>query len=216
MPNTLLATLPADDLESISGFLSPSSLFENDVLEQAGRILEDVYFLEDGLASLVVTCPDIGSVGIAMIGPEAMSGLSLLFGVEHSPFRCVVQRHGPALKIPAERLSALMAERPSLHAHLLRAAHAVNRQMAETALFNSRGSVLQRLSRWLLIANERLGGDELPLTHEGLAMLMGVRRSSVTVALNILQRDETLMVRRASITILDREKLVPHGYNHGA
>ena len=90
MPNTLLSTLPEADLHSLSAFLSPGSLLENDVLEEPGRRLEEVFFLEDGLATLTVVTAEIGSIGVAVIGPESMSGLSLLFGAESSFFRCVV------------------------------------------------------------------------------------------------------------------------------
>jgi CRP-like cAMP-binding protein len=208
VPNALLATATEADRRRLVPHLSVAHLFEKDVLEDPSRPLEYVYFLEDGLAMLCAVARGANPVGLALIGPEGMTGLSLLLGTEAPLFQCVVKRHGPALRLPAATLRQILAEEPGLHRHLLGAVRALSVQIADTAVFNGRCTVLQRLARWLLLAHERVGGDEICLTHEDLALLLGVRRASVTVALHVLEVEALIASRRASITILDRGGLL--------
>lgn len=216
MPNTLLASADEEDRRLLMPHLSSVSLFKNDVLEEPGQPIEFAYFLEDGVAMLAVASADHRPAGVALIGPEAMSAVALLLGADRSVFRCVVKRHGPALRVEAAVLRRLLATSPRLHRHLLGAARALAVQLADTAFFNLRCTVLQRVARWLFLAGERSGGNELPLTHEDLAVLLGVRRASVASALNALEASRAIASHRASIRILDRagllERATPAGY----
>jgi CRP-like cAMP-binding protein len=164
-----------------------------------------VYFMESGFASVVANGQFNIEVGI--IGREGMSGLSVVLGSTDNPANeTFMQIGGSGQAIEAHRLSEAIGASASLHRGLLRYAHAFLVQTSQTALSNGRSKIEERLARWLLMASDRVQG-ELPLTHEFLAIMLGVRRSGVTTALQELVRNGMIQRRRGFVTILDREGL---------
>src|SRR5215212_11022200 len=136
-----------------------------------------------------------------------MAGLPVVLGIDHSPHAYMVQAAGQALRIPAPDLRAALRHSPSLHAGLLRYAHALMVQTAETAYANAGFTMEARLARWILMTDDRLEREELPLTHEFLSMMLGVRRPGVTLAIQALESGGLIRAKRGSLTVLDRAGL---------
>jgi CRP-like cAMP-binding protein len=202
--NLLLARMRRDDLDRLAPGLEPVTLQIREVVVPAGEPIAHVHFLEEGLGSTVVPHDP---VEIGMMGREGLTGVSVLFGVDRSPHETFMQVGGGALRIEAGRLRAAMDESPGLTAHLLRYAHAFQVQTAQTVHANSRFKLETRLARWLLMAHDRMPGDEIPLTHEFLAIMLGVRRAGVTVALHALEGERLIRARRGSVTVVERPGL---------
>jgi CRP-like cAMP-binding protein len=136
-----------------------------------------------------------------------MTGLAVLMGTDRTPNDIFMQLGGTGFRITAENLRQAMDRSPRLHRQLLRYGHAFVIQASSTALANARGNIEERLSRWILMAHDRIDGDELPLTHEFLGLMLGVRRPGVTVALNCLVKVALIKTGRGIISILDRKGL---------
>jgi CRP-like cAMP-binding protein len=136
-----------------------------------------------------------------------MVGKAVVLGLDRTPNETFIQVEGAALRLRSEELSRAMDERPSIRGVLLRYVHTCLIQIAHAALANGRYNIRERLARWLLTCHDRLGRDELPLTHEFLSLMLGVRRSGVTQALNLLEVEKTITVRRGQIIVSDRRKL---------
>jgi CRP-like cAMP-binding protein len=136
-----------------------------------------------------------------------MTRLPIVLGNDHAPHETFVQVAGEGKRITADNLRAAMQKSRSLEQAFLKCAHAFMNQTANTALSNGTASLEERLARWLLMANDRLEGNEIPLTHEFLSLMLGVRRAGVTVALNYLKQRGIIQLARGHIIILDREGL---------
>jgi CRP-like cAMP-binding protein len=167
--------------------------------------VERIYFPEDGLASTVITAGD-ERVEVSLFGRDGMSGISVVHGVNGSPMETFIQTPGSALVIGRAAFEAALAKSGTLKGLFLVASEVRTGQIAPSVLSNARHTVEQRLARWLLMCQDRLDADDLPLTHEFLALMLGVRRASVTTALHILEG--AMIIRgRGLIQIRDREKL---------
>jgi CRP-like cAMP-binding protein len=142
-----------------------------------------------------------------IIGREGLVGVPIVLGVDRSPHGFLVQAEGKALRIATADLRAINAERPAIHAVLMRYVHALMVQTASTAFSNASFTIEARLARWILMTRDRLDSEELPLTHEFLSMMLGVRRPGVTVAVQILEGNGLIRATRGRITVLDRKKL---------
>lgn len=206
--NLLLALLPAADLALLQPHLELTELKPRQVLADYDTPISHAYFPESGIASMVVASPDGHVAEAHMFGREGMAGLSIVLFTEQVPAKLFVQIGGKAWRIAAPELQALFARSPALHRLLLRYVHTALMQTAYTALSNAAHTIEQRLARWLLMAHDRVDDDEIGFTHEFLALMLNVRRPSVTTALHLLEGDGLIRGSRARVFIRDREGLV--------
>ena len=184
--NRLLAALSSADFALLQPDLDPVSLELRQVLETADEPIAHNYFIESGLASVVAGNGNHRRrIEVGLIGFDGMTGLAVVLGNDRSPNENFMQVGGEGRRISSDRLRMAMQESRSLHGVLLNFAHAFMNQIASTALSNGTASVEERLARWLLMAHDRMDDDNIPLTHEFLALMLGVRRAGVTVALNV-------------------------------
>jgi CRP-like cAMP-binding protein len=205
--NKLLARLSRADARLLEDHLEAVDLPVRRQLQGRDKKVEQVYFLDSGVASIVANGGG-REIEVGMIGREGMSGSSVLLGNgDRFPHEIYMQIAGRGQRLSAVKLRAAIAASTSLHQVLLRYVHYFVAQTTQTALANGRSKIEERLARWLLMAHDRLDGDEVPLTHEFLAVMLGVRRSGVTTALQELERKGLIAHRRSLITILDREGL---------
>ena len=175
-------------------------------LENRNKAIEHVYFIEHGFASVVANGTG-RSIEVGLIGREGMTGLAVVMGTDRSPHDTFIQAAGDAQRISAAALRSAMEQSPALHRFFLRYGHAFVIQTAQTALANGRSKIEERLARWLLMAQDRLDGDEVPLTHEFLSVMLGVRRPGVTVTLDLLEKQGLIRAKRGVVVILDRTGL---------
>jgi CRP-like cAMP-binding protein len=183
----------------------PLSLPAKTVLYKRHGRIDFVFFPLSGLISSVAGASERIEVGL--IGREGMTGLSAVLGVDTSPHECFVQISGEAIRISAPELMQAFEAEADLRKHILLYAREFMLQIAGTALANGKYTIEERLARWLLLCRDRLDGDEIPLTHDFISLLMGVTRPGVTIALNTLERANLVRSARGRITILDRAKL---------
>jgi CRP-like cAMP-binding protein len=175
-------------------------------LEARNKAIDAIYFIEHGIASVVADGTG-RSIEVGLIGREGMTGLAVVMGSDRSPHETFMQVGGDGQRIAAGKLRQLTEENPTLHRLLLRYGHAFVIQTAQTALANGRSKVEERLARWLLMANDRLDGNRVPLTHEFLSTMLGVRRPGVTLALKHLEDQGLIQAKRGAIVIVDRTRL---------
>jgi CRP-like cAMP-binding protein len=205
--NSLLAALPADEWKRWSPFLEPIDLPLGEVLYESGGTLAYVYFPVDAIVSLLYVMENGASAEIAVVGNEGVVGISLFMGGESTPSRAVVQSAGAGYRLAAEVMkSEFNRSAPVLHL-LLRYTQALITQMAQTAVCNRHHSLDQQLCRWLLLSLDRLQGDELIMTQELIANMLGVRREGVTEGALKLQKAGLIRYARGRILILDRAGL---------
>ena len=206
-PNRILSRLSKADFGLLKPHLEPVDLPLRKMLAARNKRVEYVYFPESGFASVVANGETAIEVGI--IGREGMTGMSVALGNRDPvPHETYMQLAGHGRRIPAEQLRKAIAASVPLHHVLLAYVHSFMTQTTQTVLANGRGKIEERLARWLLMADDRADSDELPLTHEFLGIMLGVRRSGVTVALQELERKGLIAHKRSVITLMDREGLV--------
>jgi CRP-like cAMP-binding protein len=205
--NHLLDALPARDYERLAPNLEMVPMRLGDVLYESGDKLRHVYFPTTSIISLLYVMEDGASAEIAVVGNEGILGISLFMGGETTPSRAVVQSAGDAYRLKAELLKSEFGRfGPTMHL-LLRYTQALITQMAQTAVCNRHHSVDQQLCRWLLLSLDRLATNELCMTQELIANMLGVRREGVTEAAGKLQDAGLIHYRRGRITVLDRRGL---------
>jgi len=204
--NRLLASLSSEDIATLQPHLEPVPLAVRQVLIEPNTAIEHIYFPEAGMAS-VTNNSSGGKIEVGVVGREGMVGLPIVLGIDQTPYEHFMQIAGHGWRIAVQDLEQAMAESSSLHRQLLRYAQASHVQVSETAFANANSDVEARLARWLLMCHDRVEGDDIPLTHEFIAMMLGVRRPGVTVALHVLEGMQVIRAKRGVITVLDREKL---------
>jgi CRP-like cAMP-binding protein len=205
--NHLLDALPARDYERLAPHLELIPMGLGDVLYESGSQLRYVYFPTTAIISLLYVMEDGASAEIAIVGNEGILGISLFMGGETTPSRAVVQSTGHAFRLKAELLKNEFGRSgPTMHL-LLRYTQALITQTAQTAACNRHHSVDQQLCRWLLLSLDRLASNELSMTQELIANMLGVRREGVTEAAGKLQDSGLIHYRRGQITVLDRPGL---------
>lgn len=177
------------------------------VLYEAGETIKSCYFVNDGLVSVLAVQPDGKSVEVGLIGNEGFTGLPLLVGYRSSPTRVMTQGDGTAYRCSAEALRQLVQECPALERQLHRFGQRLAMQTTQLAACNRLHEVEERLARWILMSQDRLLSDNLPLTQEFLAQMLGTRRSSVTMAAGALQKSGLISYTRGSVSILNRKDL---------
>jgi CRP-like cAMP-binding protein len=206
--NHILKILPRADLAALSPYLHPVRLPVGKVLEEPDQPIRQVIFPDSGFISVVATGKQDRRIETGFVGFEGMTGVPVVMGDDRSPHETFVQVAGSGQCIESDDLRAVMRAHPGLREILLRFALAYMAQTAHTALANGRARIEERLARWLLMAHDRMERPELPLTHELLSIMLGVRRPGVTDALHRLEGYRTIRARRGVITILDRERLL--------
>ncbi len=204
--NLLLSRLSASDFALLEPHLEPVDLPVRKVLERRGKPIKAIYFPESGFASVVA---DGGKrpIEVGLIGREGMTGLPVILGNDRNSNEVFIQSAGKGRCISAGDLRKAIEKSPSLHLTLLRFAHVFLEQTMRTAVANGRSKVEERLARWLLMADDRIDGTDLPLTHDFLAMMLGVRRPGVTMAMQELEREGVVARKRGHVVIIDREAL---------
>jgi CRP-like cAMP-binding protein len=202
--NQLLAALPAPDYDRIAPHLERVAMPLGGVLYESGSKLRHVYFPTTSIVSLLYVMEDGASAEIAVVGNEGILGIALFMGGETTPSRAVVQSAGEGYRLKAALLKQEFNRYgPMLHL-LLRYTQALITQMAQTAVCNRHHSVDQQLCRWLLLSLDRLASNELTMTQELIANMLGVRREGVTEAAGKLQVLGLIHYSRGRITVLDR------------
>jgi CRP-like cAMP-binding protein len=204
--NQLLTALPAEDFAALQAHLEPVDLPLREVLFEADQPIPHVCFPEMGYSS-IVTNGGGSKVELGIIGREGMVGTSVALHVDRVPFECFIQNPGHGHRMAVSALKAVMEERPSVHRLLLRYAHALNVQTSSTAFANANHTLEMRLARWLLMCRDRLDSDDIQITHDFLAMMLGVRRPGVTTTLHVLEGNRLIRSTRGMVTIRDRKRL---------
>jgi CRP-like cAMP-binding protein len=205
--NQVLAALAASDRERLLPQLEPVRLELGWALYESGGEQGYVYFPTDSIVSLLYVMQDGSSAEIAVVGHEGAVGISLFMGGETTPSRAVVQSAGDAYRIRGNLLKTEFERGGHLQYLLLRYTQALITQMAQTAVCNRHHAVEQQLCRWLLLSLDRLESNELAMTQELIANMLGVRREGVTEAAGKLQAAGLIEYSRGRITVLDRPKL---------
>lgn len=205
--NHLLDALPASDYERIASHLELVPMKLGEALHEPGVRSRFVYFPTTAIVSLLYVLEDGASAGIAVVGNEGILGISLFMGGDTTPGRAVVQCAGHGLRLKARLLQAEFGRFGPAMRVLLRYTQALITQMAQTAVCNRHHSVDQQLCRWLLLSLDRLASNELSMTQELIANMLGVRREGVTEAAGKLQDARLIRYHRGRITVLDRPGL---------
>jgi CRP-like cAMP-binding protein len=205
--NFLLSALPEDVFERLEDDLEPVTLRAGEVLHEADACIHHAYFPTDSIVSMMYIMPSGHCAEVAMIGREGMTGVSVLLGVERSSAQVAVQSAGHALRLPARKIRAEFARGGDLMTVLLRYTQTFIGQLVQTAACNRHGTLDQRLCRWLLLCLDRMPGGELQMTHELIALALGVKREGVTEAAGRLRRRGAIDYRRGHIRVLDRPVL---------
>jgi CRP-like cAMP-binding protein len=205
--NALLAELSPMDYQRLLPHLEHVALPLGWSVYEAGGKMDHVFFLTEGIVSLLYVMENGASAEIAITGNEGLVGISLFMGGESTPSRAVVQSAGQAYKLPAKLLKQEFERGGELQHLLLRYTQALITQMAQTAVCNRHHTVEQQLCRWLLLSLDRLPSNELRMTQELIANMLGVRREGVTEAAGHLQDAGIIEYQRGHITVLDRPKL---------
>jgi CRP-like cAMP-binding protein len=205
--NWILARLPGAEYRRLAPHLETVSLTIGEVLYRPDKPIRYVYFPETAVISQLSTLQDGSTAEVGVIGREGMLGIRLLFGTETAPHQATVQVTGGAVRVKKEVLEEEVRLSGPLHALLLGYAQALLVQVRQSAVCNAHHSVRQRLARWLLMMSDQAESNELQLTHEIIADMMGTRRATVTGALGKFRKAGLLNHKRGHITILDRKGL---------
>jgi CRP-like cAMP-binding protein len=205
--NRLLRRFPEDAFELLAPLLEPIDLPVKRSLVRARKPIEHVCFLESGLASMVAESADGNSVEIRHIGREGIAGYPVILGVDRTPNSTFMQVSGRGLQVATEDFLPFL-DHPEVRQLLLRYVHTCELQLAYSALAAAKYNMHQRLARWLLMCHDRIDGNDLPLTHDFLALMLGVRRAGVTDELHILEGMHAIKSTRGNVRILGRKTLI--------
>ncbi len=205
--NLLLEALPADVSKRLHPHLELVPLALGEVLYESGDTMRHVYFPTDTIVSLLYVMENGASGEIAVVGREGVVGIALFMGGESTPSRALVQSTGNAWRLPGQVLKDEFHRHTELQYLLLRYTQALITQMAQTAVCNRHHSIDQQLCRWLLLSLDRLPSNQLVMTQELIANMLGVRREGVTEAAGKLQKAGLIDYSRGHITVLDRPGL---------
>jgi CRP-like cAMP-binding protein len=203
----ILRMLTADDFALLEAHLESVPLALRQAIEEPHKPIQHVYFVEDGLMSVVASSGGESRIEVGLIGWEGMSGVPVIMGDDRSPYRNFVQIAGRAQRIGSDHLRTAIKKSTSLQDFLLHFAQAFMSQTAQTALAHGRAKIEARLAHWLLMAHDRSKNDEVHLTHEFLALMLGVGRPGVTIALKKLVARGFTKQTRATTSVIDRKGL---------
>jgi CRP-like cAMP-binding protein len=205
--NRLLSALSPDVRSRLFPWMEKVSLPSRHTLYAADTPLTHVWFPLSGVVSLVLELKNAVGVEIGTVGNEGMIGVPLFLGAERSPIRAFCQVAGQGLRMRGDAFRRALVENPELEDVVRRYAHAMLNQASRSTACNYVHSVRERLCRWLLVTQDRVGSDEFQLTQELLAHTLAVRRPSVTIAAGLLRRDRLIDYQRGRVRVLDRAGL---------
>ena len=205
--NRLLAALPPGDFARLWPLLERVELPLHHILDVPNQPIAAVHFPETGWVSMLAYLDRGDAAEVALVGREGMVGLPLLLGADQSSLEAMVQAPGTALRLGAGAFRDALSASLALRALLSRYALAHHEQVARTAACNGRHRIEKRLARWLLTAHDRADGGEFPMTHEFLAMMLGVRRGGVTIAAGVLQKAGLIRYDSGRVAVTDRNGL---------
>jgi len=206
--NELLLDLPSHECDSIFSQLTFVQLRLRDVLQEAEETIKYAYFVDSGLVSILSVMQDGKSVEVGLSGKEGCTGLPLVAGFKTSDTRALVQIAGTAFRVSSQNLSKLLRQCPVLARRMQQYGFLLALQGAQIAACNRLHEVDERLARWLLMTQDRIGDHGVvPLTHEFLAHMLGTRRSSVTVAAGLLAKAGLITYTRGQVKIENRARL---------
>jgi CRP-like cAMP-binding protein len=202
--NHILSRLPDDEAARVFASLDPIELPLGFLIAAPGRKVDYVYFLEEGIGSVVAVSPDGNKAEAGMFGWEGFAPVSVIAGADTSPHEVVVQSPGHGHRIEVETLYELLEHCQVLRDLLVKSALSLAAQVTYTALSNATHQVDERLARWLLMCHDRVDGDSLSITHEYISVMLAVRRPSVTTSLHVLEGNRFIRSERKLVTIRNR------------
>lgn len=205
--NEILLELSGKDCQALLSKLELVRLKVHTVLHEAGDSLKSAYFCNTGMISILSVFPDGKSVEVGLVGKEGFIGLPLVAGFKTTPTRAVAQIDATAFRVDGDTLVSFLKQCPKLERRLQQFSQITAMQITQIAACNRLHEVNERLARWLLMCADRVGSNELPLTQEFLAQMLGTRRSSVTVAAGALHKAGLIAYTRGDVKIVDRRKL---------
>src|ERR1700719_5166312 len=208
VPNHLLDALPRKDYQKMLPVLEPVKLAFGDVLYESQAQIRHVYFPIDCFVSMLSTVDAGRAAEVGLIGSEGMIGVPMALGVAVSPFRAVVQGGGTAMRLKTVDFRRNFSNSHALKREVFLFTHLLMIQIAQTAACNRFHVVTQRMARWLLMTHDRVKSNEFRITQEFLALMLGVRRVGVSVAMCALRDRKVIGYRRGTVTILDQGGLV--------
>jgi CRP-like cAMP-binding protein len=205
--NRILAAAPPTEFAALAEDLTPVELVLGETLHPAGELIDHLYFPEIGFISALAVLSNGNPIEIGLIGAEGVAGISVMLGATASYSETMCQTGGAAHRMPVRAFKETVARAPVLRDLLLRYVQVFQVQTSQTTVCNAHHEVSQRLARWLLAAHDRSGVPELSLTQDLIAVMLGVRRSTVSVAAGALQRAGFIRYQHGQITIVDRPGL---------
>ncbi|OWV72790.1 transcriptional regulator [Rhizobium sp. R339] len=205
--NLILSQLADPELLALERILEPLPLPRDFELVHLGMPVSHYYFLENGIASMVATSPEGRKAEVGVLGRDGMSPPALTVDAERFSFDVMMQVGGHGRRVEAGALAGFLDERPAVRRLLSRFLHTFFTQVASTALSNAVHKIDVRLAKWILMCHDRLEGQEIEITHEYMASMLGVRRSSVTDALHVLEGQHLIYSTRGLVIIRNRASL---------
>ena len=205
--NLILLSMSDSEYSSLRPHLEYVSLPSHLVLHEGGGKVEFAYFLNRGLISLVVVMKDGKTAEAGIVGNEGFIGTPAAVGLSRSPLQAVIQIAGDGFRVEVAALQQTLESAPHLQLMLGRYAVVQGMQVAQTAACNRLHDVQQRLARWLLMAQDRVDSESLPITHDFLATMLGTDRPSVSLAAGVLQKKKIIEYTRGAVKIVNRKKL---------
>ena len=205
--NRILLSIPEDEFIAIRPFLEPVDMPQYKIFYEQGDRMEHAYFPNAGMVSLVVLVNDGRSVEVGIIGCEGVVGTPLAFGFDNAPMRAIMQLPGKGLRITSATLEEKFQSCADLKFRIEQYVMRQQLQVAQLAACNRLHDMDQRLARWLLMCQDRVDSENLPLTHEFIAQMLGSGRPTVTIAAGVLERAGLIVNTRGSVKILNRKRL---------
>src|ERR1700723_3496343 len=205
--NEILLSLPTKECTTLLSELEFCEMNAYDLLNEMGEPIEFCYFMNSGMTSILTIMGDGKGVEVGLTGKEGFIGLPVIVGLKTSATRAVVQITGSAFRVSTAKLLEALAKCPQLGKKLNRYAQELAMQATQVAACNRVHNVEERLARWLLMSQDRVGGNLVPLTQEFLSHMLGTRRASVTVAAGILQKAGLITYKRGAVNVENRARL---------
>ncbi len=209
--NFILDSLPPEDFETLQPFMQSIRLTPEELIYRPGEREEYLYFPTTAMLSWIATTSEGERIEVGVVGWEGFIGFPELMGHEVAPFLVEAELPGDVIRIKAEKFKQLFERVGSLQSLLFRYAYTQLAQLAQSSVCNRFHTVEERMNRWLLMAHDRCDGNELPLTQEILAGMIGARRPAVNIVLGNLQKSGLIRAERGKITIVDREEMESSG-----